>query len=219
MTRLSELLQNNRAWAKKRTDEDPDFFSRLAQQQCPEYLWIGCSDSRVPANQIVDLPPGEIFVHRNIANLIQHSDLNCLSVLQFAVESLQVKHIVVCGHYGCGGVAAAINDNNTGLVDYWVWNIKLTYRKHQAWLDKLPEDKLARCLCELNVVEQVMALSQTRIIQDAWTDGNPPGIHGWIYDIHDGILHDLSISCHSGTDTDSLYDQAIEKMQSSAPPR
>lgn len=219
MAKLTDLLEKNRAWARQRTAEDPGFFSRLAQQQRPEYLWIGCSDSRVPANQIVDLLPGEIFVHRNIANLVQHSDLNCLAVLQFAVESLQVKHIIVCGHYGCGGVAAAINDDNDGLVDYWVWNIKLTYKKHQNWLDELPHDKLARCLCELNVIEQVMALSQTRIVQDTWLGGNPLEIHGWIYDIQDGILHDLGISCRTGADTEILYSQAIEKIQSSALPR
>lgn len=219
MAKLTDLLEKNRAWAKQRTAEDPGFFSRLAQQQRPEYLWIGCSDSRVPANQIVGLLPGEIFVHRNIANLVQHSDLNCLSVLQFAVESLRVKHIIVCGHYGCGGVAAAINDDNDGLVDYWVWNIKLTYKKHQDWLDKLPQGKLARCLCELNVIEQVMALSQTRIVQDAWLDGNPPEIHGWIYDIHDGILHDLGISCRGGGDIETGYSQAIETIRSSALPR
>lgn len=216
MGKLDNLLENNRAWAKQRTEEDPEFFSRLAQQQRPEYLWIGCSDSRVPANQIVGMQPGEIFVHRNIANLVQHSDFNCLSVVQFAVESLKVGHIIVCGHYGCGGVAAAINDRNDGLVDYWVWNIKLTFRKHQDRLASLPEDKLARRLCELNVIEQVMALSQTRIIQDAWRDSNPLEIHGWIYDIHDGILRDLGIDLQQTADTESVYESAIDRIHSAS---
>jgi len=215
MTKLDTLLENNRAWARQRTAEDPEFFSRLAGQQHPEYLWIGCSDSRVPANQIVDLQPGEVFVHRNIANLVQHSDFNCLSVIQFAVEGLRVRHIIVCGHYGCGGVAAAINDDNDGLVDYWVWDIKLTYKKHQDWLEQLPPDEQARRLCELNVIEQVTGLSQTRIIQDAWHGGSPVEIHGWIYDVSDGILNDLGISSRADTDTEAVYGQAIDKIKAS----
>lgn len=213
MGTLGELLEKNKSWSKKITEEDPGFFTRLAKQQRPEYLWIGCSDSRVPANQIVDMAPGEVFVHRNIANLVQHNDLNCLSVIQFAVEYLRVKHIIVCGHYGCGGVAAATDDNIEGLIDYWVWNIKLTYRKHHGWLDKLPKDKVGNALCELNVVEQVHALSQTRILQDAWQAGNPVEIHGWVYDIRDGILRDLEFNCGMKDDPEKKYQAAIESIK------
>lgn len=215
MGTIDELLKKNKSWAKEITQEDPDFFTRLAKQQRPEYLWIGCSDSRVPANQIVDMQPGEVFVHRNIANLVQHSDLNCLSVIQFAVEYLKVKHVIVCGHYGCGGIAAATNDKNDGLIDYWVWNIKLTHQKYHDWLEKLPADKVSNALCDLNVVEQVHALSQTRILQDAWHDGNPVEIHGWVYDIHDGILRDLEFNCTNADDPEKKYQDAIERIKAS----
>ena len=213
MENFDEILKKNKAWAKKISEEDPEFFSRLAKQQRPEYLWIGCSDSRVPANQIVDMQPGEVFVHRNIANLIQLSDLNCLSVIQFAVEFLNVKHIIVCGHYGCGGVAAAMSEENHGLVDYWVWNIKLTHQKYRDWLDELPGDKVSKRMCELNVVEQVHALSRTHILQDAWRERNPVTIHGWVYDINDGILRDLEYNCGYQDDPELKYQSAIQHIK------
>ena len=215
MGTIDELLKKNQSWANKITENDPEFFTRLAKQQRPEYLWIGCSDSRVPANQIVDLQPGEVFVHRNIANLVLLSDLNCLSVIEFAVEFLKVKHIIVCGHYGCGGVAAAMSDRNHGLVDYWVWNIKLTYQKYQDWLETLPGDRVSQVMCELNVVEQVHALSRTHILQDAWRAGNPVRVHSWVYDINDGILRDLEYNCGHTDNPEKKYLAALERVKAS----
>jgi carbonic anhydrase len=176
------------------TRDDSDFFRRLAAQQDPDYLWIGCSDSRVPANEIVDMLPGEIFVHRNIANLVIHTDLNCLSVIQYAVEVLRVKHIIVCGHYGCGGVQAAMDNKEHGLIDNWLRNIKDIYRYHQVKLDSLQTDKeKINLLCELNVIEQAANICHTTIVQTAWRSGQELTVHGWIYSIEDGILKDLNV--------------------------
>lgn len=191
---LKNLFVQNKNWAESVKKSDPDFFLELAKQQNPEYLWIGCSDSRVPANQIVDMPPGQIFVHRNIANLVVHTDLNCLSVIQYAVEVLKVKHIIVCGHYGCGGIRAAWENKDHGLIDNWLRNIKDIYRYHRTKIDPLQTEmeKLNR-LCELNVVEQVANVCHTTIVQGAWKTGQELAVHGWIYSIADGILKDLNI--------------------------
>jgi carbonic anhydrase len=192
---LKDLFANNRAWAEKTTREDSDCFTRLSNQQAPAYMWIGCADSRVPANEIVGLAPGELFVHRNVANIVVHADLNCLSVLQFAVEVLKVKHVIVCGHYGCGGVGAALRDDRLGLVDNWLRHVQDVRWKHQTELDGLPsEQKRHDRLCELNVVEQVVNVSQTTVVRDAWSRGQPLAVHGWIYDLHDGLLRDLGVS-------------------------
>lgn len=195
MNNLDELLKNNQAWADNIKQQDPDFFYNLSQQQKPDYLWIGCSDSRVPANQITGLPPGEVFVHRNIANLVAHSDLNCLSVIQYAVEVLRVKHIIVCGHYGCGGIKASTEDEEHGLIDNWLQNIKNVYRFHRQELDSIANEKkrLDR-LCELNVMEQVNNIRNTTMVQNALKNNQQLEVHGWIYSIEDGILKDLDIS-------------------------
>lgn len=192
---LNHLLANNRAWAADMVRQDPDFFNRLVGIQAPEYLWIGCSDSRVPANQIVGLPPGEMFVHRNVANVVVHADLNCLSAIQFAVDSLRVGHIIVCGHYGCGGVLAALRDERLGLVDNWLRHVQDVQRKHQAALDALPtEADRHHRLCELNVIEQVLNVSQTTVLREAWARGQSVTVHGWVYDVRDGLLQDLGLS-------------------------
>lgn len=192
MTDLIHLFNNNARWAEDIKAENPEFFSTLSKQQAPEYLWIGCSDSRVPANEIVGLLPGELFVHRNVANIVIHTDLNCLSVMQFAVEYLKVKHIMVTGHYGCGGVKAAMENRQLGIVDYWVRNIRDIYFKNQDLMD-LIDDETTRLnrLCELNVMEQVSHVAHTNIVQNAWKRGQELSIHGWIYGIHDGILRNL----------------------------
>src|SRR5687767_6807130 len=183
MSVLDHLLANNRAWAAEMTRQDPHFFSRLTQQQAPDYLWIGCSDSRVPANQIVGLLPGEMFVHRNVANVVVHTDLNCLSAIQFAVDVLKVSHVIVCGHYGCGGVLAALRDDRLGLVDNWLRHVQDVRWRYQAEIDALPtEEERHRRLCELNVVEQVVNASQTTVVRDAWARGQRVTVHGWIYD-------------------------------------
>ncbi len=194
MNKLEHLLENNKEWSKRIEETKPDFFSKLAKQQNPEYVWIGCSDSRVSANTIVGLMPGEIFVHRNIANLVIHTDMNCLSVLQFAVEVLKVKHIIVCGHYGCGGVKAALEDRRNGLIDNWLRHIQDTAILYDELLAQIEdEDKKLDKLCELNVVEQVLNVGQTTIVRDAWIRGQSLSVHGWIYDLHDGIIRDLDI--------------------------
>lgn len=192
MSDLKTLFDQNLAWASKIKEEDPDFFSKLSKQQSPDYLWIGCSDSRVPANQIVGLAPGDVFVHRNIANVVVHTDLNCLSVVQYAVEVLQVKHIIICGHYGCGGVKAALEHHEHGLIDNWLRHIKDVHRFHRADLEGLPHEEKFDRLCELNVLEQMGNICDTTIIQDAWRRDADLTIHGWIYSIEDGILRKLS---------------------------
>ena len=192
MPGLNELFVNNRAWASEMTRQDPEFFSRLSRQQLPQYLWIGCSDSRVPANQIVGLLPGEMFVHRNVANVVVHTDLNCLSTVHFAVEVLRVRHIIVCGHYGCGGVLSALRDDKLGLVDNWLRHVQDVRSKHQSELDALPtENERHRRLAELNVMEQVVNVSKTTVVRDAWARGQELSVHGWVYDLQDGLLRDL----------------------------
>ena len=189
---LDDLKANNRAWATRKVSEDPGFFSRLVGQQAPDHLWIGCADSRVPANQIVGLLPGEMFVHRNVANVVVHTDLNCLSALQYAVEVLRVGHVIVCGHYGCGGVLAALRDDRFGLIDNWLRHVQDVRNKHRAELDALPTEQARHDrLCELNVVEQVLNVGQTTIVREAWARGQTLAIHGWIYALRDGLLRDL----------------------------
>ena len=191
---LKTLFENNKRWADNIKKKDPDFFTKLSKQQNPEYLWIGCSDSRVPANEIVGLIPGEIFVHRNIANLVVHTDLNCLSVIQFAVQVLKIKHIIVCGHYGCGGIKAAIEDKEHGLIDNWLQHIRDIYRFHKSELDALESEvEKYNLLCELNVREQVLNVCKTTIIKHVWNSGRELSVHGWIYDIKNGLLQDLDI--------------------------
>lgn len=194
MKLLKDLFENNRQWADRITQEQPDFFEQLAKQQNPEYLWIGCSDSRVPSNQIIDLMPGEVFVHRNIANMVIHTDLNCLSVLQYAVEVLKVKHIMVVGHYGCGGVKASMTNDRFGLIDNWLGHLRDVRRIYQTELDKLDEQKQFDRLCELNVIEQVTNVVGTSIVQDAWESGQDVAVHGWIYGIDNGLLTDLNVT-------------------------
>jgi carbonic anhydrase len=194
MQKLPELFDKNRRWATERARIDPDFFSRLAAQQAPQYLWIGCSDSRVPANEIVDLPPGELFVHRNVANVVVHTDLNCLSVVQYAVDALRVKHIIVCGHYGCGGVRAAVSGAKLGLIDNWLRHVQDVRQKHAAQVEQLPEGAREDRLCELNVLEQALNVSETTIVQDAWDRGQSLTIHAWIYRLDDGLLRDLDFT-------------------------
>ena len=190
-----ELLENNRQWARAAVAEDPEYFSRLAHQQSPQYLWIGCSDSRVPANQIIGLAPGEVFVHRNIANVVVHTDLNCLSVIQFAVDILKVRHIILCGHYGCSGVHAAMTKHRIGLSDNWLRHVQDVAAKHGGELDKVAdEERRHRRLCELNAREQVENIAQCTAVQEAWERGQPLEVHGWIYDLKDGLIHDLNVS-------------------------
>lgn len=194
MTDLKHLFDKNRTWAASVNEADPEFFTKLSRQQDPQYLWIGCADSRVPANQIVDLPPGEVFVHRNIANLVVHTDLNCLSVIQYAVDVLKVKHIVICGHYGCGGIKAALDDHEHGLIDNWlrhISDVKRFYPEAFAGLDPQQEEDR---LCEMNVIEQVKNVGNTTIVQGAWRAGAELTVHGWIYRIDNGILNDLNVS-------------------------
>jgi carbonic anhydrase len=211
MHRIHRLLENNRQWAERIEAEHPGFFRTLAAQQSPEYLWIGCADSRVPANEIVGLMPGEIFVHRNVANVVVHSDLNCLSVIQYAVEVLQVKHIIVCGHYGCGGVRAALEKREHGLIDNWLRHISDVQRKHAVNLHALNshEARVDR-LCELNVIEQVFNVCQTTIVQGAWWRSQPLAVHGWIYGLSDGLLRDMNVTIASLSDLDTVYKAAVE---------
>lgn len=191
MRDLQHLFDNNRAWANAKKEQDPDYFTALSRQQAPELLWIGCSDSRVPANQIIDLPPGKVFVHRNIANLVVHSDMNCLSVLQFAVEILKIKDIIICGHYGCGGIKAAMDDKEYGLLDNWLRHIKDVRRFNSDKLKMLNDEQKQDALCELNVLEQVGNVCHTPVVQNAWKKGAELTVHGWIYDIKNGILKEL----------------------------
>lgn len=194
MKLLPELINNNREWAKSVTETNADFFAKLAEKQNPEFLWIGCADSRVPANQIVGVMPGEVFVHRNIANLVVHTDFNCLSVLEYAVAVLKVKHIIVCGHYGCGGVRAASENHHLGLIDNWLRHIRDVRQKHQAVLQVTDENERLDKLCELNVVEQAHNVCHTTVVQEAWEKGQQLAVHGWIYRIQDGILRDMKVT-------------------------
>jgi carbonic anhydrase len=193
--KLDILIDSNRVWADAITRDDPTFFSKLSSQQSPEYLWVGCSDSRVPANQIVDLLPGELFVHRNVANIVLHTDLNCQSVLQYAVDVLKVKHIIVCGHYGCGGVAAAMQNREYGLIDYWLRNIRDIYYRSARAFEDIPEgEQRVNLMCELNVLQQLANTCHSNIVQAAWARGQKLTAHGWIYSIRDGLLKDLGAS-------------------------
>ncbi len=205
MKRLPQLFENNRQWAAEISRQQPDFFRKLSRQQNPEYLWIGCSDSRVPANEIVGLMPGELFVHRNVANLVVHSDMNCLSVLQYAVDLLNVKHIIVCGHYGCGGIRAALEEKRHGLIDNWLRHIRDIRERREVELAVLanPEEQINR-LCEMNVVEQAINVGNTTIIQDAWSRGQDVTVHGWIYGLNNGLVHDLSVSVASNEELREL---------------
>ncbi|MEQ6917477.1 carbonate dehydratase [Halomonas aquatica] len=202
---IETLLANNRTWAEKMCLDDPDYFSRLASQQSPKYLWIGCSDSRVPANQIINLPPGEVFVHRNVANLLHHNDMNALSVVQFAVDVLKVRHIMVVGHYGCGGVRAAVMGGECGMVDYWLHSVRELYSRHRGELKSLPIDEQVDRMCELNVMAQVNNLCRTKIIQRAWQRGQPLSVHGWVYGLSDGLVNDLECSVHGLDQVATLY--------------
>jgi carbonic anhydrase len=213
MHTLDHLFDNNKKWAGRIRQQDPEFFRKLAQQQSPAYLWIGCSDSRVPANQIVDLPPGEVFVHRNVANLVVHTDLNCLSVMQFAVEILKVRHIIVCGHYGCSGVGAAFRRDRLGLSDNWIRHVEDVRQKHDRLLTDT-RGKVEACnrLCELNVIEQAANVCCTTIARDAWKNGQELSVHGWIYDIGDGLLRDLNFSVSSEQETTAAYEKAVARL-------
>jgi carbonic anhydrase len=206
MRLLPDLIKNNRKWAAGVTECDPEFFSKLAEQQTPECLWIGCSDSRVPANQIIGVPPGEVFVHRNIANVVVHTDFNCLSVIEFAVAVLKVKHVIVCGHYGCGGVQAASQDHHLGLIDNWLRHIRDVRQKHEATL-RAATDETQRVdrLCELNVIEQVNNVCHTTVVQDAWGRGQSLGVHGWIYDIQDGLIRDMDVTIQGPDEIAEAY--------------
>jgi len=213
MRTLKKLFDSNRAWADHIKTEDPDFFVKLSKQQSPEYLWIGCSDSRVPATEIVDLMPGEMFVHRNVANVVVHTDLNCLSVIQFAVEVLKVQHIIVCGHYGCGGVQAALANKKLGLINNWLRHVQDVIDKHQALLANIQDETLrADKLCELNVIEQVSNVCQTTIVQGAWESGQELSVHGWIYSISDGLLRDLSLCVKSQDELAECYQNAVRSQ-------
>lgn len=210
---LAHLFESNKAWARSIRARDPDFFLKLSQQQSPSYLWIGCSDSRVPANEIVGLLPGELFVHRNVANLVVHTDLNCLSVLQFAVEILKVRHIIVCGHYGCSGVQAALRRDRLGLSDNWLRHLQDVREKHESRLVEAAgnEDNAAR-LCELNVIEQVTHVCFTTIARDAWARGQELAVHGWIYGLHDGLLRDMNVTVSSPDKVISAYEAALANL-------
>jgi carbonic anhydrase len=213
MGQLDHLLTQNRAWADAIRATDPDFFLKLSRQQSPEYLWIGCSDSRVPANEIVNLLPGELFVHRNIANVVVHTDLNCLSVMQFAVDVLKVKHIIVCGHYGCSGVRAALRCDRIGLADNWLRHVQDVAEKHKACLHAAGDRTRGNLLCELNVVEQVCNVCQTTIVRDAWDRGQVLTVHSWIYGLKDGIIRSLGMSVSSAQDFESQYRAALTAVE------
>ena len=213
---LKNLFDNNRRWVERTTAADPSFFVELSKQQSPEILWIGCSDRRVPASQIVDLPPGELFVHRNVANLVIPSDLNCLSVIQFAVDVLGVKHIIVCGHYGCGGVMAALTETPVGLVENWITHVMTVKNKHKTLLNGVESAaERAKLLCELNVIEQVLSVCGTTVVRSAWDSKQQLSIHGWIYDIADGLLNDLDICITHKEEINEVYDNCISRINPS----
>jgi len=214
METLKHLFDHNRRWSANIRDQDPEFFTKLSQQQSPDYLWIGCSDSRVPANQIVGLLPGELFVHRNIANIVVHTDLNCLSVMQFAVDVLKVKHIIVCGHYGCSGVRAVIQHDRIGLSDNWLRHVRDVHDKHHLHLGHVEAGPSAtNRLCELNVIEQVANVCQTTIVRDAWERGQHLAVHGWIYGIEDGLLRDMNTTVSGPGQSEQVYREALAGLQ------
>ncbi len=210
MRLLQNLFDNNRKWSESIRAQEPEFFEKLSHQQSPEYLWIGCSDSRVPANQVSGLMPGEVFVHRNVANVVVHTDLNCLSVIQYAVEVLKVKHIIVCGHYGCGGVVAALRNQKLGLIDNWLRHVQDVRHKHAFKLNTIvDEQQLADRLCELNVIEQVLNVCQTTVVQDAWLHGQELAVHGWIYGLTDGRLNDLKMCITKADELAAAHADAV----------
>lgn len=210
---ISSLFDNNNAWSKRRLQEDPDFFSRLLKQQAPHYLWIGCSDSRVPANQIIGLDPGEVFVHRNVANLVIHTDLNALSAIQYAVDVLHVRHILIVGHYGCGGVRAALQDKQLGLVDNWLRHVQNVRDRHVQLLHERDEKGQIDTLCELNVMEQVINVCQSSVLSEAWARGQRVTVHGWCYRLSDGLLHDLSVSSSSREESFRCFQNALRQYR------
>ncbi len=212
--KLDSLFEKNREWARDIESQSPGFFTRLQQQQSPQYLWIGCSDSRVPANEIVGLLPGELFVHRNVANLVVHSDLNCLSVMEFAIDSLQVKHIMVVGHYGCSGVNAAMQNLRIGIADNWLRHVQDVRNQHRQWLYSLPEGAIrVDALCELNVLEQCLNVCQTTVVQDAWARGQEVVVHGWVYGLHNGLINDMRMSVASAEALAGVYEQALDDLR------
>ena len=214
MKTLQHLFDSNRTWSERIRRQDPEFFRKLARQQSPEYLWIGCSDSRVPANDIVDLLPGELFVHRNVANVVTHTDLNCLSVIQFAVDLIKVRHIIVCGHYGCSGVHAALNRRKVGLADNWLRHVQDVAERHGAYLGQVVgEERRHDTLCELNVIEQVKNVCHTTAVQDAWANGQALSVHGWVYGVHDGRLRDLAATVTGPDEVESALKVALEQVQ------
>lgn len=214
MSDIKSLIQNNRAWAAGMTERDPDFFGRLARQQAPEYLWIGCADSRVPANEIAGLMPGELFVHRNVANLVVHSDLNCLSVMQFAVDVLKVKHIIVTGHYNCGGIIAALRNQSFGLIDNWLRHVQDVHHHHRDEIDSL-ETESARIakLTEINVLAQVVNVCRTTVVQNAWKNGQNLSVHGWIYDVKDGLVHSLVDNIGDAESARELHSSGLKRVK------
>jgi carbonic anhydrase len=218
MGSLDHLFAQNRAWSESIRARDPGFFAKLSQQQSPEYLWVGCSDSRVPANEIVNLLPGELFVHRNIANVVVHTDLNCLSVMQFAVDLLKVKHIIVCGHYGCSGVRAALRCDRVGLADNWLRHVQDVGEKHRPCIHAVDGEPVrVNRLCELNVIEQVGNVCQTTIVRDAWSRGQPLTVHGWIYGLKDGLLRNLGLSVATVEQFEPQYRAALAAIESGEP--
>ncbi|URI10687.1 carbonate dehydratase [Aquincola tertiaricarbonis] len=210
---LADLLDKNRQWAADVEHRQPGFFSSLLKQQEPQYLWIGCADSRVPANELVGLAPGELFVHRNVANVVAHSDLNCLSVVQFAVDQLKVQHIMIVGHSNCGGVRAALYNKRVGLVDNWLRHVQDVRSRHQAWLDTVPEARRVDALCELNVLEQARNVCETTVVQDAWQRGQTVVIHGWFYGLHNGLLQDLRMTVGNSDDVNTAYETSLAAVQ------
>jgi carbonic anhydrase len=209
---VDDLFSHNRAWAAQMERDRPGFFTGLVKQQTPKYMWIGCSDSRVPANQITGLEPGEVFVHRNVANIVVHSDLNALSAIQFAVERLKVEHIMVVGHYGCSGVQAALEGARIGLADNWLQHIKTTRDRHRTLIEGLPQDQRADALCDLNVIEQVVNVCVSTVMLDAWARGQKVAVHGWAFGVHDGLIQDLGLRVSGGDSLDGLYLAALERI-------
>ena len=213
-TDLSELFESNRRWADDVQKRTPDFFTRLLTQQVPQYLWIGCADSRVPANEILGLLPGDVFVHRNVANVVVHSDLNALSVMQYAVDMLKVRHIIVVGHYGCGGVTAALQNRRIGLADNWIRHVQDVRNKHRAWMDGMPDEEMRlRALCELNVLEQSLNVCETTVVQDAWERGQSVVVHGWVYGLHNGLIEDLKMTVSNADEVLAAYGLAIGALK------
>ena len=212
-TQLGELFDSNRLWARRTEERSPGFFTSLLAQQAPQYLWIGCADSRVPANELVGLAPGELFVHRNVANVVAHSDLNCLSVIQFATEQIKVKHIIVVGHSGCGGVGAVLHEKRVGLADNWLRYVADVRDKHIDWLASVPAERRVDALCELNVIEQARHVCQTAIVQDAWARGQELVVHGWFYGLYNGLLMDLKMTVQSAAEVDTAYVEALASVR------